>query len=195
MADDYSAIKSDGASPPVTGASGSRNTPQPFPPPEAWMLWDFNQSQCSSCCRRQNTQPVLSASFIPKEADTFPQTYGPSGNAFESLWKILIHPAQGPGSNLLVILWGCNPQPLPLLSLTRCHSGSQRLLTKQTSKGASFPRPHSAEPAFPRISDVGRLFLKPSSRLFCHSDQTQRVGTLKLHRKREFKRVCMNQDA
>lgn len=153
------------------------------------MVCYFSQSQASSCGRWQKTQPVLSVCFIPKEAATFPETYQPFGNAFESLRKILTHPAQAPGSNLLVTLWGCNSQPLPLFSFMQCHSSnSQCLMTKQTTKGASFPKIHLTEPAFPRISDVGRL--KPSSCLFCHSDQTQWVGTLKLHQKREFKWVC-----
>lgn len=144
---------------PVSGASGSRNTPRPFPPPEAWIVWDFSQPQPRSCCRWQKTQPVLPVSCIPKEAATFPE---PFGNAFESLRKVLIHPAQSPGSNL-----------------SSCGGA-----TNKASKGASSPRLHLAEPAFPRISDVGRLFLKPSSCLFCHSDQTQWVGMLKLYQKR-----------
>lgn len=154
------------------------------------MSWYFSQSESSSCGRWQKTQ--LSVCFIPKEAVTFPENYWPLGNAFESLRKSLIHPAQAPGSSLSVILWGCNLQPLPLSSLTRCHSSSsQCLVSKHTSKGASFPKIHLTEPAFPRISDMSRLFLKPSSCLFLHSDQTQRMGTLELHQKRAFKWVCI----
>lgn len=154
------------------------------------MVWEFSQSQASSCCRWQKTQPILSVSCIPKETATSPETCGPLGNAFESLRrKILIHPTQAPGSNLVVILWG---ETQSHSSLT--HRVPQQLSMspdKTNKQRSSFPRIHLSEAAFPRISDVDRLFPKPSSCLFCHSDQTQWVGMLKLHQKREFKWVCI----
>lgn len=127
------------------------------------------------------TQPVLSVCFIPKEAATFPETYGPFGNAFESLRKILIHPAQVPVS------WPyCG-------GATNSHSHSSHAVPQQqfSVPPDKTKKQHLTEPAFPRISDMGRLFLKPSSCPFCHSDQTQWVGTLKLHQKREFQCVCI----
>lgn len=138
------------------------------------MMWYFSQSQSTSCSRWQKTQPVLSVCFIPKEAATFPETYGPSGNAFESLRKIPIHPAQVP------ICWSyCGGATHSHSHSSHLHGATAAVLNaswQNKQMCPSFPRTHLAELAFPRISDMDSLFLKPSSCLFCHSDQTQWVG-------------------
>lgn len=59
---------------------------------------------------------------------------------------------------------------------------------KTNKPRTSFPKTCLTELACPR---TGRLFLKPYSCPFCHTDQTQWLRKLKLHQKWEFKWVCV----